>query len=430
MSLDVYLHGAKVAVLEPGTGTDYTLAYTPETVAAAGEGAIVLSQSLPVRAEPYDPIATRTFFEGLLPESARRQQIATELKISPNDSYRLLEKIGRDCAGAIVIFPAGTALGLDDPVVEWMDDDELARMVDELPRRPLGITRRDGKMRLSLAGVQRKLTLIRSESGAYGRPGADAPSTHLIKPQYDSEFPDLAHNEMFCMRVAACLGLPAAETSLETIAGRSCLVSRRFDRSTDGAATVRLHQEDLCQALSIPANLKYQRDLGPGFHQFRELLQEIGRGADVRTMVRAAVLNFVLGNSDAHGKNFAILFAERGRQLAPLYDVVSTAVYESAETADLDEDMQLDDEMAMSIGTNFSPETVELADWLDMGFECDLATEPFLALVRETALEVRECAAGVVNLARAEGWHVSLIDEIVAISERRSALIENQIDPR
>lgn len=120
MSLDVYLHGAKVAVLEPGTGTDYTLAYTPETVAAAGEGAIVLSQSLPVRAETYDPIATRTFFEGLLPESARRQQIATELKISPNDSYRLLEKIGRDCAGAIVIFPAGTALSLDDPVVEWM----------------------------------------------------------------------------------------------------------------------------------------------------------------------------------------------------------------------------------------------------------------------------------------------------------------------
>lgn len=232
------------------------------------------------------------------------------------------------------------------------------------------------------------------------------------------------------MRVAACLGLPAAETSLETIAGRSCLISRRFDRSTDGAATVRLHQEDLCQALSIPANLKYQRDLGPGFHQFRELLQEIGRGADVRTMVRAAVLNFILGNSDAHGKNFAILFAERGRQLAPLYDVVSTAVYESAETADLDEDMQLDDEMAMSIGTNFSPDTVELADWLDMGFECDLATEPFLALVRETALEVRECAAGVVNLARAEGWHVSLIDEIVAISERRSALIENQIDLR
>jgi serine/threonine-protein kinase HipA len=430
MSLDVYLRGTHVAVLEPGTGTDFILSYTPETVAAAGEESIVLSQSLPVREEAYDAIATRTFFEGLLPESVRRQQIASELKVSSNDSYRLLEKIGRDCAGAVVILPGGTPLEREDPSVEWMDNAELARMVDELPRRPLGITRQDGKMRLSLAGVQRKLTLIRSESGAYGRPGADAPSTHLIKPQYDSEFPDLAYNEMFCMRVAACVGLSTAETELETIAGRPCLISRRFDRSTDGSSTVRLHQEDLCQALSIPSNLKYQRDLGPGFRRFRELLQEIGRGADVRTMVRAAVLNFVLGNSDAHGKNFAILFAERGRQLAPLYDVVSTAVYESGEAANLDEEMELDDEMAMSIGANYDPESIQLADWLGMGVDCDLATEPFLALVRATAGEVCDCAAGVAVLAEAEGWHVPLIDEIVAVAERRSALIETQIDRR
>jgi serine/threonine-protein kinase HipA len=423
MSLDVYLRRIHVAVLEQGTGTDYTLTYTPETVAAAGEGAIVLSQSLPVRAEPYGAIATRTFFEGLLPESSRREQIASELKVSPNDSYRLLEQIGRDCAGAVVILPAGDELELNDPSVEWIDDEELARLVDELPRRPLGINGRGGKMRLSLAGVQRKLTLIRSESGAFGQPSADAPSTHLIKPQYDSEFPDLAHNEMFCMRVAACVGLPTAETGIETIAGRSCLISRRFDRSTDGATTVRLHQEDLCQALSVPSNLKYQRDFGPGFRLFRELLQEIGRGADVRLVVRAAVLNFVLGNSDAHGKNFAILFAEHGRRLAPLYDIVSTAVYDS-DVADLD------DEMAMSIGGNFEPEGIRLADWLDMCVDCDLATEPFLTLVRATAVEVRECAESVVGLAHAEGWHVPLIDRIVAVAKRRSELIESEIDAR
>ena len=418
MSLDVYLHGAPIATLKPGTGTDYTLTYTPRTVEDAGEGAIVLSQSLPVREEPFDAIATRTFFEGLLPEGIRRQEIATELRISPNDSYRLLEEIGRDCAGAVVILPSGSPQEQGDGSVDWLDEADLERMVDELPRRPLGVARGEGKMRLSLAGVQRKLTLIRSGLGAFGRPVAGAPSTHLIKPQYDSEYRDLVHNEMFCMRVAACAGLPVAETEMETIAGRPCLISRRFDRSSDGSTTVRLHQEDLCQALGVPANLKYEQDLGPGFRRFRELLREIGRGAEVSTMVRIAVLNFVLGNSDAHGKNSAILFAELGRQLAPLYDVVSTAVYD------------LDEEMAMAIGENFEPESVRLADWLDMSADCDLAPGRFLALVRATAIEVRECASSVATLARAEGWHVPLIDEIVEVAKRRSALIETEIDAR
>ena len=131
MSLDVYLYGARIATLEPGTGTDYTLSYTPETVSGAGEGTIVLSQSLPVREEPFDAIATRAFFEGLLPESTRREEIATELRISPNDSYRLLEEIGRDCAGAVVIVPGGTPFAPGDGSVDWLDDAELARMVDE-----------------------------------------------------------------------------------------------------------------------------------------------------------------------------------------------------------------------------------------------------------------------------------------------------------
>ena len=169
--------------------------------------------------------------------------------------------------------------------------------------------------------------------------------------------------------------------TLDVIAGRPCLISRRFDRSADGATSVRLHQEDLCQALGVPANLKYEQNLGPGFRRFSELLREVGRGADIGTMVRVAVLNFVLGNSDTHGKNFAILFAKLGHQLAPLYDIISTAVY-----------ADVDDEMAMAIGGNFDPESVRLEDWLDMSVDCDLAAGGFLALVRDTAVEVRECA--------------------------------------
>lgn len=409
MSLDVYLHGRRIGSLTKLSGTDYSFAYLPEIMADAGEGAVVLSEAMPVQADAYDAMATRTFFEGLLPEDARRDEIARELRVSPNDSYALLERIGRDCAGAVVVVPAGTVIG-SEAAIKWLTDEELRTMVEELPRRPLGVSS-PGDVRLSLAGVQRKLTLIRSPYGQFGKPEADAPSTHLIKPQYSDEYPDLAFNEAFCMRVVKCVGLPAAETELHTIADRACLISQRFDRSTDGAATTRLHQEDLCQALGTSSNLKYQQHSGPGFLLIRQLLQEIGRGADVEVLARVAVCNYVLGNSDAHGKNFAILFADLGRRLAPLYDVVCTAVYD------------LETNMAMSIGAEYDPAAVDMADWLDLAADLDLPPAAFLGLVRETAAKTEECARTVADLARAERWHAPIIDRIVGLVERRATQI-------
>ncbi len=415
MSLAVHLQGARIGTMRRDTGTDYTFEYLPRVVENAGTGAIVLSHSLPVRAEPYGPTETRTFFEGLLPERARREELARELRLDANDSYALLAAIGRDCAGAIVVVPDDEDATPKGGQVEWLGDEELAELVDELPRRPLGISRGEPKMRLSLAGVQRKLVLVRDAAGRFGVPTGDTPSTHLVKPEYEHEYPSLARNEMFCMSIASRLGLPAAETELISIADRTCLVSRRFDRAGGAGETVRLHQEDLCQALAVPSNLKYQSELGPGFASIRTLLEEIGRGADVRRMVRAAVMNFVLGNSDAHGKNFAILFTETGRELAPLYDIVSTAVYD------------LDDEMAMAIGDAFDPGSVQLADWLDMSADCDLAPKPFFELVRETSLETLECARAVAGRSRTEAWHVPLLDQIVAVAERRSRQIETEL---
>jgi serine/threonine-protein kinase HipA len=420
VSLRVLLYGSPIGALRPGEATDYTFEYAESVVAEAGPGAIVLSNALPVRSDEYSSIETRTFFEGLLPESARRDAIARELKISPNDSYGLLRELGRDCAGAIVIVPSeddGSPRAEDE--VEWLSDEQLEELIDELPRRPFGVVGRTGRLRLSLAGVQRKLGLIRREDHRFALPTAAAPSTHLIKPEYESEYPGLASNEMFCMQIAQRLGLPAAETELATIAGRPCVVSRRYDREQGEDGTIRLHQEDFCQALGIPSNLKYQADLGPSFRLMRRLLEQVGRGADVRTMIRAAVLNFAIGNSDAHGKNFSILFAPEGRRLAPLYDLVSTTVYEG-----------LEEEMAMSIGENFMPETVGIADWLDMSADCDVAVEPFFVLVRETALDVRERAIALSGEAHRAGWHDPVIDRIVAVVERRSESITSQIEAR
>jgi len=415
MSLDVYLHSSRIGTLTRATGTDYSFSYLRELVSEVGEGRIVLSQSLPVRGEPYDPIATRTFFDGLLPEDSRRDEVARELRVDSSDGYALLREIGRDCAGAVVIVPEGKVDGQRTGTVSWLNDEALADLVERLPTRPLGIRRKEGRMRLSLAGAQRKLTLIRSGSGQFGEPQADAPSTHLIKPQYGDEYPDIVFNEMFCMRVAKCLGLPVAETEVAIIAERPCLISTRFDRSSSGTATTRLHQEDMCQAIGVSTNLKYQEHGGPGFRQLHDLLLEIGRGPDVEIMVRAAVTNFVLGNSDAHGKNFAILFTESGRRLAPLYDVVCTAVYD------------LDDAMAMSIGDVFDPSKVTHSDWVDMSHDCDLRVETFLELVLGTAGRILNCVTSVAGLAKAEGWHVPMINRIVEVAKERTASITAEL---
>lgn len=418
MSLTVSLKGSPIGTLHPGTGTDYTFEYTDEVVVGAGLDAIVLSQSLPVRKESFDPAATRSYFEGLLPESARRDEVARELRVSPHDSYRLLEEIGRDCAGAVVIAPGGDTPTEENGAIEWLSDKELVQLVEDLPRRPLGIAKSGRKVRLSIAGVQRKLALARDSSGRFGQPTGDTASTHLIKPEYGDEYPDLAANEMFCMSVARDVGLSAADTEVIEIGERRCLVSRRFDRADGPGGITRLHQEDLCQALGIPANLKYETDSGPGFHHFRTLLEEIGRGADVRNLVRAAVLNFVLGNSDAHGKNFAILFAPEGRRLAPLYDVVSTGVYE------------LEDAMAMAIGANFDPGTVRLEDWLDMSADCDIAPSRFFALVRETARQVRDTAEAIRDRATEEGWHKPVLDGVFGLARTRCELVDAALEPR
>ncbi len=417
MNLAVHLHGQQVGVLRRGIGTDFTFEYLPAIVAAAGEGAIVLSQSLPVRAEPFDPIPTRTYFEGLLPEGARREEIARRLRISSNDGFALLADLGRDCAGAVSIFPEGEDEAAADGAVDWLSRKRLEELVEELPRRPLGVDAGAGRMRLSLAGVQRKLALV-SDGDRFGLPGA-TPSSVLVKPEYDDEFPNLVANELFCLTVARAVGIPTARTEMTTIGDRTCLISHRFDRDERDGRPLRLHQEDLCQALGVPTNLKYQADSGPGFPQFRWLLGQIGRGADVATMVRAAALNYTLGNSDAHGKNFAILFAADGRRLAPLYDVVSTAAYESLNT-----------EMAMSIGDVFEPAEVELPDWLDMSHDCDLAPDRFFGLVRATALEVRGAAEAELERAQAGAGAPPVLERIVAVAARRSQRIAVAIDAR
>ena len=242
-----------------------------------------ISLSLPTTTETFTPAQSRPFFEALLPGGAVREQIATMLRLAASDSYGLLAELGRDCAGALQIIEHKRLS--DVPSVRWLEPEELDRLIHELPQRPLGIAPGDQRLRLSLAGVQRKAVLVRDEDGRFGEPLNGMPSTHILKPQpADGGYPDIACNEFFCMRLAERCGLSAAKVELISADGRPCLAVERFDRNTTSSPVLRLHQEDLCQALGLTPDFKYERRerILPSYGALAELLDDhsLRPGAD------------------------------------------------------------------------------------------------------------------------------------------------------
>jgi serine/threonine-protein kinase HipA len=419
--LDVCLAGEPIGTLERRAPDRYRFQFAPPVVERYGGGALILSLSLPVRAEPFTPSETKPFFEGLLPEGAVRETIARNLRLSVDNGFGLLQALGAECAGAVTLTshaesPAGrSALAEDDPTgdgeVCWLDEEELGALVRELPEHPLGVS--DGeRVRLSLGGVQEKLLLTRTPSGRFGQPLQGGPSTHILKPGQE-RYPGLVANEAFCLRVVGCAGLPVAKAEIVEVAQQPCLLVERFDRTYDGRARIaRLHQEDACQALGRLPSAKYEVEGGPSLADVFGLLRSLGgtdTARDINNLLLAAVLNWLLGNSDAHGKNFGLLYDGRGGiRLAPVYDVVSTNVYD------------LKSEMAMLIGGVEDPARIDSESWRAMGVECGLGGQvPHLveSLVKKAVV----CAHATRDVAIAEGWHEPAIDEIVALAERRAA---------
>ena len=287
-----------------------------------------ISQSLPKRPEPFNRRETRPFFAGLLPDEAQREAAARSLGISERNDFRLLEALGGDVAGALTLWPEG------EPQPSWspkpafhpLSDDEIIAILDVLPRRPM-LAGEDG-LRLSLAGAQQKLPVV-VVGGRIGLPQPGQPTTHILKPPI-ARFAATTENEAFAMRLAAAVKLPVAAVEPRSIKGRKFLLVERYDREigTDGSVH-RLHQEDFCQALGIAPENKYANEGGPGFKQCFDLIRRACT-TPARAILRlldAAIFNALIGNADAHGKNFSLLYARQAVELAPLYDLLCTAAY-------------------------------------------------------------------------------------------------------
>jgi serine/threonine-protein kinase HipA len=379
-TLDVYLHRELVGHLIQNDGGQMVFDYAASWLQRLD--ATPLSHSLPLRQKRFTRKECRGYFAGVLPEESKREVIARNLGISGRNDYAMLERIGGECAGAVTFLPAGETLPALNDHYRALSAPELAEILRELPRRPL-LAGETG-IRLSLAGAQDKIA-VRVEGDAISLPLGGAPSTHILKPAVE-RFAGVVFNEAYCMKLAAAVGLPVAKTEIRRVEDVEYLLVERYDRiqrqSLEGATLERLHQEDFCQALGIVSENKYQKEGGPSLKQCFALLREVSSAPvlDLARLLDAVIFNFLIGNNDAHGKNFSLLHRGTGAanletRLAPLYDLVSTRYYP-----------ELTRDLAMKIGGEYSSDRVSMANFGQLAEDTGLAKP----LVRRRVPELAE----------------------------------------
>lgn len=327
-SLEVWLYGTRLAEIKSGAKQKLVLRFTDDARQRFGPNSPILSVSLPIRREPYPNALTRNFLDGFLPEEDARERIARELDLHKEDTFGLMRELGRDCAGALVVQPSGgpQPYALPRQRAHAIDDDEVSRRIAALPTSPLGV---DRYVRLSLAGVQRKLLLVRRDDGGWALPSEGIPSTHILKPQHqNSAWSHTVENEAYAMGLAGTIGLNVASVTVENIGGQSVLVVERFDRTVENGVIDRVHQEDFCQAFGLRPQDKYQTSGGPSLRKIADTLSRNTSSRNLAELLRITTFNVAVGNADAHGKNFALLHRPDGAlELAPAYDVMSTTFY-------------------------------------------------------------------------------------------------------
>jgi serine/threonine-protein kinase HipA len=345
-----------------------------------------ISQALPIQESAHPHAICRAVFGGLLLEGDARETLTRNLGISAGNDYALLEEMGGDCAGAVTLLEPGVEL-LETPVVRPLSGEQLDRLLSELPQRPLAANPAEG-IRLSLAGSQPKLPVVIDDQGGVALPlNAAAATSHIIKPE-PARFPGLVDNEAFCMELAGAVGLPVATVEKRKSGSEApYLIVYRYDRDSTADPIRRLHQEDVCQALGCPSDRKYQADGGPTVLATVALIRSCSAvpAQDLQTLWNAFVLNWLIGNCDAHAKNFSLLYDRGAPSLAPLYDLVSTTVYPELTTR-----------LAMSLDGARQIEEVDARAWTtlaaEVGYSLRFARAATASMVGRTIAEAQRLA--------------------------------------
>ena len=375
-----------------------------------------LSLSMPLVVAEHGRARIEPWLWGLLPDNeAILARWGQRFHVSPRNVFALLSAVGEDCAGAIqLVRPDRVSDVLQDEgqQIEWLTEADIAERLRTLRQDQAAWRMARDTGQFSLAGAQPKTALL-FDGQRWGVPSGPTPTTHILKPPIDG-LDGHAENEHLCLALARALGVPAARSEVRGFENESAIIVERYDRTRLPGSIQRLHQEDMCQVLGLPPTKKYQNEGGPGCAELSEAIwTHSGEpGDDARTFARAIMLNWIIGGTDAHAKNFSMLIGPQGRsRLAPLYDVASILPYD----ADL---RRL--KMATKIGGKYLLEEVQSRHWVKFATEVRLPPADVIDMGKTMAEMLPAGFAQTVDDARANGLDHPILQRMTDILTARS----------
>lgn len=293
-----------------------------------------LSVSMPVQIASHSDGTVRPWLWGLLPDNeAVLQRWARRFRVSASSPFSFLATpVGHDCAGAVQFAAQDDveALLAREGTVAWLTEDEVAERLRDLKADETSWLGRTFSGQFSLAGAQAKTALL-ARDGRWGVPSGAAATSHILKPAV-AGLDDHDLNEHLCQDAARRAGLVAARTRVQRFGDQSAIVVQRYDRAAQEDMLVRVHQEDLCQALGVDPSRKCQADGGPTPRSIVDLLRRVMphrvAQAAVWRFLNALAWNWLIAGTDAHAKNYSLLLSGPDVRLAPLYDIASALPYD------------------------------------------------------------------------------------------------------
>lgn len=383
----------------------------------SADEAYPLSLSMPLTAPDHPHEAISAFLWGLLPDNERTLNAYGKLfGVSAGSAVQLLKHIGADCAGAVQLVSPENADELErgSPKrgnVTWLTETDIAAELKSVRQIGVAGTSRSTIGQFSLAGAQPKIALL-EDDGKWGRPSGRIPTNRILKPP-SGDFAGFAENEHFCLELAAALQLGAVQSRIARFGDEVAIVVDRFDRAKRGAHYTRIHQEDICQALAVMPNRKYQNEGGPGIREIVALLREASTKPeeDIQRYLQVTALNWVLAATDAHAKNYALLHAAGAVRLAPFYDMLSYLPYTDAQLRDV--------KLAMRVGSKYLVRRVGRVQWLALAKQSRLSETTVLENVLTVLERLPAAVEKVSEQALRDGLDEQVITRLrIAISTR------------
>lgn len=400
-TLKVLLTDKEVGEVTQRANGGYRFEYDPEW--QRNPRHIPLSRSMPLQQQRHGVRPIMNFMWGLLPDNERiLDEWAKRFRVSARNPFALLSAVGEDCPGAVQLVPPDAELQGRESVMRLTRKELEARMIALRDNPGAGRLAEDAGQ-FSLAGAQAKTALYRIKN-SWAVPQGRTPTTHIFKPE-TGRIRHIASNEHFCLELARRLDLPAAISKVEVIGGVPVIIIERYDRIRRVRGVFRVHQEDMCQALGVNPFRKYQQEGGPTIkHVMTLLLDSANPAIDRDRFMRAQALNFVIAGTDAHARNYSIVYAPGGAfRLAPLYDVISDLPYGGDRP---------ESSLAMAIDGRRILREILPRHWQAMAQDTNFDSDRALAHVRDIIARAPDEAAALLARLREQGLTNETLDRL------------------